>query len=179
MNVVILGAPGSGKGTQSEFIVKNHGLNHLSTGDLLRAEIAAASDLGLQAKAIMDAGELVSDDIVIGMIAKRLDGSGALFDGFPRTIAQAEALDKLLAAKGQQIDVAIELQVDDEEIVKRLLARGRSDDNEETIRNRLAVFNQQTAPLINYYRSRGKLKSVHGQGVLEEISQRIDAALRG
>ena len=126
----------------------------------------------------MDAGELVSDDIVIGMIAKRLNDTGALFDGFPRTIAQAEALDKLLAEKGQKIDVAIELQVDDEEIVKRLLARGRSDDNEETIRNRLAVFNKQTAPLIKYYRDQGKLKSVHGQGVLEEISQRIDAALR-
>ena len=178
MNVILLGAPGSGKGTQSAFLVEKYGLTHLSTGDLLRAEIAAASKLGLKAKAIMDAGELVSDDIVIGMIAKRLNDKGALFDGFPRTIAQAEALDKLLAEKGQKIDMAIELQVDDEEIVKRLLARGRSDDNEETIRNRLAVFNKQTAPLIKYYRDQGKLKSVHGQGVLEEISQRIDAALR-
>ena len=177
MNIILLGAPGSGKGTQAAFLIEQHGLTHLSTGDMLRAEIAADSDLGRQAKSIMESGALVSDDIVIAMIAARLSEKGALFDGFPRTIAQAEALDKLLAGRGSQIDCVIELQVDNEEIVKRMLARGRSDDNEETIRNRLAVFEAQTKPLIDYYQKQGKLRSVDGSGELAAISARIEAAL--
>ena len=177
MNIILLGAPGSGKGTQAAFLIEKHGLTHLSTGDMLRAEIAAGSDLGKQAKAIMENGQLVSDEIVIAMIAARLSDKGALFDGFPRTIAQAEALDKLLAGRGSQIDAVIELQVGNEEIVKRMLARGRSDDNEETIRNRLAVFEAQTKPLIAYYAAQGKLRSIDGSGELDVIRARIEAAL--
>mgnify|MGYP000848528655 FL=1 len=177
MNIILLGAPGSGKGTQAAFLIEKHGLTHLSTGDMLRAEIAAGSDLGKQAKAIMENGQLVSDDIVIAMIAARLSEKGALFDGFPRTIAQAEALDKLLAGRGSQIDAVIELQVGNEEIVQRMLARGRSDDNEATIRQRLAVFEAQTKPLINYYQKQGKLRSIDGSGELAAISARIEAAL--
>ena len=177
MNIILLGAPGSGKGTQAVFLIEKHGLTHLSTGDMLRAEIAAGSDLGKQAKAIMENGQLVSDEIVIAMIAARLSDKGALFDGFPRTIAQAEALDKLLAGRGSQIDAVIELQVGNEEIVQRMLARGRSDDNEATIRQRLAVFEAQTKPLIDYYQKQGKLRSVDGSGELAAISARIEAAL--
>ena len=178
MNIILLGAPGSGKGTQAAFLIEQHGLTHLSTGDMLRAEIAADSDLGRQAKSIMESGALVSDDIVIAMIAARLSEKVARFDGFPRTIAQAEALDKLLAGRGSQIDRVIELQVDNEEIVKRMLARGRSDDNEETIRNRLAVFEAQTKPLIAYYAAQGKLRSIDGSGELDAIRARIEAALQ-
>ncbi|RKW17275.1 MAG: adenylate kinase [Cardiobacterium sp.] len=177
MNIILLGAPGSGKGTQAAFLIEKHGLTHLSTGDMLRAEIAAGSDLGKQAKAIMENGQLVSDEIVIAMIAARLSDKGALFDGFPRTIAQAEALDKLLAGRGSQIDAVIELQVGNEEIVQRMLARGRSDDNEATIRQRLAVFEAQTKPLIDYYQKQGKLRSIDGSGELAAISARIEAAL--
>ena len=177
MNIILLGAPGSGKGTQAAFLIEKHGLTHLSTGDMLRAEIAAGSDLGKQAKAIMESGQLVSDEIVIAMIAARLGDKGALFDGFPRTIAQAEALDKLLAGRGSQIDAVIELQVGNEEIVQRMLARGRSDDNEATIRQRLAVFEAQTKPLIDYYQKQGKLRSIDGSGELAAISARIEAAL--
>ena len=177
MNIILLGAPGSGKGTQAAFLIEKHGLTHLSTGDMLRAEIAAGSDLGKQAKAIMENGQLVSDEIVIAMIAARLSDKGALFDGFPRTIAQAEALDKLLAGRGSQIDAVIELQVGNEEIVQRMLARGRSDDNEATIRQRLAVFEAQTKPLIDYYQKQGKLRSIDGSGELTAISARIEATL--
>ncbi|EHM52327.1 adenylate kinase [Cardiobacterium valvarum] len=177
MNIILLGAPGSGKGTQAAFLIEKHGLTHLSTGDMLRAEIAAGSDLGKQAKAIMESGQLVSDEIVIAMIAARLSDKGALFDGFPRTIAQAEALDKLLAGRGSQIDTVIELQVGNEEIVQRMLARGRSDDNEATIRQRLAVFEAQTKPLTDYYQKQGKLRSIDGSGELAAISARIEAAL--
>lgn len=177
MNIILLGAPGSGKGTQAAFLIEKHGLTHLSTGDMLRAEIAADSDLGKQAKAIMENGQLVSDEIVIAMIAARLSDKGALFDGFPRTIAQAEALDKLLAGRGSQIDAVIELQVGNEEIVQRMLARGRSDDNEATIRQRLAVFEAQTKPLIDYYQKQGKLRSIDGSGELAAIRARIEAAL--
>ena len=160
MNIILLGAPGSGKGTQAAFLIEQHGLTHLSTGDMLRAEIAANSDLGRQAKSIMESGALVSDDIVIAMIAARLSEKGALFAG-----------------RGSQIDRVIELQVDNEEIVKRMLARGRSDDNEETIRNRLAVFEAQTKPLIAYYAAQGKLRSIDGSGELDAIRARIEAAL--
>ena len=177
MKVLLLGAPGAGKGTQAQFITAAFGIPQISTGDMLRAEIAAGSDLGKQAKAIMESGQLVSDEIVIAMIAARLGDKGALFDGFPRTIAQAEALDKLLAGRGSQIDAVIELQVGNEEIVQRMLARGRSDDNEATIRQRLAVFEAQTKPLTAYYRQQGKLRSIDGSGELAAISARIEAAL--
>lgn len=177
MNLIILGAPGSGKGTQSAELINRYHLTHLSTGDMLRAEIAAGSELGLAAKAIMDKGELVSDDIVIGMIANRLNDKGALFDGFPRTIAQADALDALLAQNGRRIDAVIYLDVDNEEIVKRMLARGRADDNEATIRNRLSVFEAQTKPLVEHYRNQGKLRHIPGTGAVEAIAGRIRDAL--
>lgn len=179
MHVIILGAPGSGKGTQSAEIIKSFALQHLSTGDMLRAEIAAGSELGLAAKAVMDKGELVSDDIILGMVAEQVKASdkGMLFDGFPRTIAQAEGLDKLLGELGGSIGHVILLAVDNEEIIERMLARGREDDNEETIRNRLSVFDAQTAPLIDYYKSQNKLSSVLGSGSVEEITQRIHKVL--
>ncbi|MDO5089961.1 MAG: adenylate kinase [Cardiobacteriaceae bacterium] len=171
MNLIILGAPGSGKGTQSAELVNHYGLTHLSTGDMLRAEIAAGSELGLAAKSIMDRGDLVSDDIVIAMIANRLNDKGALFDGFPRTLAQAEALDKLLAERGQKIDAVLHLDVDREEIVKRMLARGREDDNEDTIRNRFNVFEAQTKPVADHYADR--LHHIAGMGEISAITGRI------
>lgn len=171
MNLIILGAPGSGKGTQSAELVRHYGLTHLSTGDMLRAEIAAGSELGLAAKSIMDKGDLVSDDIVIAMIESRLNDHGALFDGFPRTLAQAQALDKLLAGRGQQIDAVLHLDVDREEIVKRMLARGRADDNEDTIRNRFAVFEAQTKPVADHYAHR--LHHIEGTGEVAAIADRI------
>lgn len=179
MHVIILGAPGSGKGTQSAEIIKQFALQHLSTGDMLRAEISQGTELGLAAKAVMDKGELVSDDIILGMVAEQVKNSdkGMLFDGFPRTIAQAEGLDKLLSELGGNITHVVQLDVDNEEIVTRMLARGREDDNEETIRNRLSVFDNQTAPLIDYYRDQNKLSTVLGSGSVEDIFARIQKIL--
>lgn len=181
MRIVLFGAPGSGKGTQAEKLVTAHGIPQISTGDLLREAVAAGNELGKKAKAAMDAGELVSDDVVVGMIRERLEesdtGNGFILDGFPRSPAQAEALDELLESLGRPLQKVIHLEVDNEEIVQRLLARGRSDDNEETIRNRLDVFNSQTQPLIEYYRSQGKFAAVAGSGDLEQINARIEAEL--
>ncbi|HYQ92829.1 MAG TPA: adenylate kinase [Candidatus Competibacteraceae bacterium] len=177
MRIVLLGAPGSGKGTQSEAIVKKYQVRHLSTGDMLRAEVAAGSPLGRQAKEIMEAGQLVSDDIVLGMIEQRLfcrmAPDGFLLDGFPRTLRQAEALDALLARLEQPLEVVLFFDVDYEEIMQRLLARNRSDDNEETIRKRLQVYEQETAPLRQYYDNKGLLRTVKGVGPIDEISARI------
>lgn len=179
MHVIILGAPGSGKGTQSAEIIKQFALKHLSTGDMLRAEIAAGSELGLAAKSVMDAGNLVSDDIILGMVAEQVKNTdkGMLFDGFPRTTAQAEGLDALLKELGEEISYVIQLDIDNEEIVERMLARGREDDNEETIRNRLSVFENQTAPLVKYYREQNKLSTVLGSGSVEDIFARIQKVL--
>ncbi|TCO80240.1 adenylate kinase [Plasticicumulans lactativorans] len=180
MRTVLLGAPGSGKGTQAENIVARYGITHISTGDLLRAEVAAGSELGKKAQAIMSAGGLVSDDIVLGMIEERLVkgmAAGFLFDGFPRTLAQAEALDVLLGRLGQPLDVVVFFDVDFDEITRRLLSRGRADDNEATIRKRLAVYEEQTAPLIEYYSRQGRLDTVKGVGGIDEISARIFAVL--
>ncbi|HYQ90848.1 MAG TPA: adenylate kinase [Candidatus Competibacteraceae bacterium] len=176
MRIILLGAPGSGKGTQSEAIVKKYQVRHLSTGDMLRAEVAAGSPLGRQAKEIMEAGQLVSDAIVLGMIEQRLvnnDTRGFLLDGFPRTLVQAEALDALLTRLEQPLDVVLFFDVDYEEIMQRLLARNRSDDNEETIRKRLQVYEQETAPLRQYYDNKGLLRTVKGVGPIDEISTRI------
>ncbi|HXH04716.1 MAG TPA: adenylate kinase [Candidatus Competibacteraceae bacterium] len=177
MRVVLLGAPGSGKGTQAENIVKRYGIIHISTGDLLRAEVAAGTPLGLKAKAIMEAGALVSDDIVLGMIEGRLSGDAAskgfLLDGFPRTLAQAEGLDGLLNRLGQPLDAVLFFDVDYGEIMQRLLARKRADDSEETIRKRLQVYEEQTAPLIDYYKAKGNLRTVKGVGAIDEIAERI------
>lgn len=181
LKIVLLGAPGSGKGTQSAKLVAEYGVPQISTGDLLRTAVAEGTELGRKAKAAMDAGRLVSDDIVVGMIHERLNAPdtehGFILDGFPRSLSQAEALDELLETLGRPLQCVVHLQVDHEEIVQRLLARGRADDNEDTIRKRLSVFQEQTEPLVEYYQQRGLLKPVAGVGTVDEIFARIKAAL--
>lgn len=181
MRIVLFGAPGSGKGTQAEKLVEDFGVPQISTGDLLRAAVADGTELGRKAKAAMDAGELVADEVVIGMIRDRLDepdtANGFILDGFPRSLAQAEALDALLEKLGRPVQRVIHLEVDNEEIVQRLLERGRADDKEDTIRNRLDVFDNQTQPLIEYYRNQGKFEAVDGMGDMDAIQARIRAAL--
>lgn len=183
LKIVLLGAPGSGKGTQSAKLVEEYGVPQISTGDLLRAAVAAQTELGLKAKSAMDAGQLVADDVVIGMIHERLrepDATkGFILDGFPRTQAQAEALDDLLQELGRPLQRVVHLDVDNEEIVQRLLSRGRADDSEDTIRQRLSVFQQQTAPLIDYYAQRELLRTVAGVGTVDDIHARIKQALAG
>jgi len=178
LNIVLFGPPGAGKGTQSENLINKYGLIHLSTGDILRNEIARGTDLGRKAKEIMDKGELVGDDIVIGMIESKLDDNthakGFIFDGFPRTAAQAVALDDLLQKKGTGISGMLALEVDDEELTKRLLLRGkdsgRPDDRDENvIRRRIEEYNNKTLPLKNYYSEQGKFHSIHGIGSIDEI----------
>ena len=183
MRIVLLGAPGSGKGTQTDSIIERYGVSTVATGDLLRAEVAAGTDLGQRAKPYMDAGNLVPFDIVLGMIENAVrklaqsNPKGFMMDGFPRDLPQAEALDKLLDKLGQPLDAVLFIDVDYEEIVKRLLGRGRADDNEDTIRNRLRVFEEKTAPLIDYYTQKGLLHAIKGTGTVEDIGQRIRAAL--
>jgi len=178
LNLVLFGPPGAGKGTQSENLINKYGLVHLSTGDILRSEIKRGTDLGKKAQAIMERGELVSDEIVIGMIEAKLDendkAKGFIFDGFPRTTAQAIALDDLLQKKGTGISAMLALEVEDEELVKRLLNRGkdsgRPDDRDENvIRKRISVYNAETAPLKKYYSEQAKFHSVHGIGSIDEI----------
>jgi adenylate kinase len=181
-NLILFGPPGSGKGTQSEKIIARYGLKHLSTGDLLRSEIAVSSELGLSAKAYMDKGQLVPDEVVIGMIRsamdKNPDAKGFLFDGFPRTVAQAEALDQLLAEKGTSIHSMIALIVQEEELIKRLLNRGltsgRSDDTNETvIRARIEEYQNKTAAVAGHYRALNRFSEVGGEGSIDEIFGRI------
>ncbi len=181
LNIVLFGPPGSGKGTQSEKIIEKYKLVHISTGDLLREEVAAGTELGLKAKAIMDKGELVSDDIVIGMIRKKVEGnqsgSGFIFDGFPRTVEQARELRKVLDDYNEEVTVMISLDVPREELVKRLLKRGketgRSDDNMDTINNRIDVYNKQTLPVAYYYEKMRKHEKVEGVGSIDKIFGRI------
>ena len=177
-NLILFGPPGSGKGTQSEKIVEKFGLIHLSTGNLLRQEIADKTGLGLAAKSFMDKGQLVPDEVVIGMIdsclEKHADAKGFLFDGFPRTVAQAEALDKLLTLKKTSITKVIALDVLEEELIKRLIKRGetsgRSDDtNEDVIRRRFAVYKDETEPVADYYKQQGKFEAIKGIGTIDEI----------
>lgn len=186
LNIVLFGPPGAGKGTQSTFLIERYGLVHLSTGDLLRAEIAAETELGLRAQGIMSRGELVSDDIVIGMIRNKIDANGDakgfIFDGFPRTKAQAEALDGLLEPNGNPITMMLALEVPEAELVKRLLGRGatsgRADDKDESvIRNRIREYESKTAPLKDYYTAQGKFKGIDGLGSVEEITQRLVKAI--
>lgn len=177
-NLILFGPPGSGKGTQSEKLIAQYGLKHLSTGDLLRSEIAAATPLGMEAKNFMDKGQLVPDEVVIGMISSALDANpaakGFLFDGFPRTGAQAEALDKLLDLKKTAIHVMLALEVSEEELVARLLKRGetsgRSDDtNEQVIRARIVEYHNKTAAVADYYQKFDKVVMVKGEGGVEDI----------
>jgi len=178
LNIVLFGPPGAGKGTQSENLIEKFQLIHLSTGDLLRSEIAQQTELGMQAKLLMDKGELVPDAVVIGMIRSKLEhnqqANGFIFDGFPRTAAQAEALDNLLAEKNTNISCMLALEVDNEELTKRLLLRGKDsgradDQNEEIIRNRIKEYNNKTAPLKDFYSAQNKFHAVNGIGSIDEI----------
>jgi adenylate kinase len=213
MNLILLGPPGAGKGTQAKILEEHMGFKQLSTGDMLRAAKAAGTEIGLKAKAVMDRGDLVSDDIVIGIVSERLDQpdvkKGVVFDGFPRTPAQAEALDKLLASKGQKLNAVIEMKVDDEALVRRIVGRyscskcgqgyhdefatpklagicdvcgsteftRRADDNEKTVRDRLQIYNTQTAPLVAYYREQGNLHVIDGMADIAVVTREVSAVL--
>jgi adenylate kinase len=189
VNLVLFGPPGAGKGTQSKILTEKRGLPQLSTGDMLRAAIEAGTPLGLACKALMAKGELVPDETVIGIIADRYDrpdaANGAVFDGFPRTIPQAQALDKMLAERGKKIDLVLELKVDDAVLLSRVEARIkaggvlRSDDTPETLAHRLGVYYKNTAPLLDYYRGQGKLKTVDGMAPVEAVTAEIAAVLDG
>ena len=185
-NLILFGPPGSGKGTQSEKIVNKFGLKHLSTGDLLRREIAEKTPLGMEAKSFMDKGQLVPDEVVIGMIDSSLEknagAKGFLFDGFPRTVAQAEALDNLLESKQSAISGMIALEVNDDELERRLLLRGKEsgrpdDANPEVIRKRIVEYNNKTAPVADFYKGQNKFKSINGIGSVEEIFDAICAII--
>jgi adenylate kinase len=215
VNIILLGPPGAGKGTQAKQIEDRHGMKQLSTGDMLRAAVAAGTETGRKAKEVMDRGELVSDAIVVGIIADRLDQpdvkKGFILDGFPRNTAQAEALDTMLGGKGLKLDAVIEMKVDDEALVERITGRytcakcgkgyhdrfekpkvqgvcdvcggtqftRRADDNERTVRDRLSVYNKQTAPLVQYYGGRGTLKSIDGMADIMEVTRQIEGVLKG
>ena len=186
-NIVIFGAPGSGKGTQSDRMIEKYGLNHISTGDVLRAEIKKGTELGKTAASFIDNGQLIPDDLMVSILASVYDSfgdhKGVIFDGFPRTIAQAEALKKMLAARGQEVSVMLDLEVPEDELMVRLIKRGqetgRADDNEETIKNRLVVYHSQTAPVIDWYKNDGKYQHIDGVGSMERIFADICAAIDG
>lgn len=213
MNIILLGPPGAGKGTQAKILEDKRGMKQLSTGDMLRAAVAAGTETGKKAKAIMERGDLVSDEVIIGIVAERMDQpdvqKGAIFDGFPRTTAQAEALDKMLAGRQQKLDGVIEMRVDDEALVQRIVGRftcakcgqgyhdqfsrpkkdgvcdacggsefiRRADDNEKTVRERLAVYNRQTAPLVAYYQGKGTLHVVDGMADIGDVTKAIAQVL--
>jgi adenylate kinase len=186
LNLVLFGPPGAGKGTQSQKLIEKHGLIHLSTGDLLRSEISQGTELGLEAKKLMDQGILVPDEVVIGMISNKLDANhqakGFIFDGFPRTVAQAEALDRLLHSKNAPISGMIALEVNDDELEHRLLLRGKEsgrpdDANPEVIRKRIKEYNDKTAPVAGFYKGQNKFKSIYGIGSIEEIFDGINGVI--
>jgi len=186
LNLVLFGPPGAGKGTQAEFLIDAFNLDHLSTGDLLRSEIAAGTKLGMEAKSYMEKGELVPDAVVIGMIKSKLesnsDTKGFIFDGFPRTVEQAKALDKLLNENGTPISGMLSLEVEKQELINRLLSRGkvsgRADDQDQSIiENRINVYNEKTLPLIEYYKPQGKHFGINGMGSIEDIAGRLKAVI--
>lgn len=186
LNIVLFGAPGCGKGTQSELLEKRYGLSHVSTGEIIRREIGSGSTLGVQMKEYISRGELAPDGIVVSMIENYLaanrDVKGTIFDGFPRTTAQAEQFDKVLEAIGEKVELMIYMDVPEEELVKRILLRGkdsgRADDaSEEIIRNRIKIYNEQTAVVADFYRAQGKYEAVPSQGTIEEVFERICAVI--
>lgn len=187
LNIVIFGAPGSGKGTQSDKLIDHYHLFHISTGDVLRDNIRRGTELGKTAKGYIDQGQLVPDELIIDILAQVLDenkdkaSEGVIFDGFPRTIPQAEALEQLLADRGTQIDAVVGLEVPEEELIQRILLRGkmsgRADDNEETARKRLEVYHNQTSPLKTYYEEQGKYRAINGLGSIDGIFNLIKAEL--
>jgi adenylate kinase len=187
-NIVIFGAPGSGKGTQSDLMIEHYGLGHISTGDVLREEIKKGTELGKTAKSYIDGGNLIPDDLMVSILAKVYDGfgrghKGVIFDGFPRTISQAEALKKMLDERGDKIAAMIELDVPENELMTRLIKRGqmsgRADDNEETIKKRLVVYHSQTQPLIEWYKQEGLHHHINGLGTLERIFADIQKVIDG
>lgn len=188
LNIVIFGAPGSGKGTQSDKIIAEYGVEHISTGDVLRAEIKNNTELGQTAAKFINDGKLVPDSLIVDMLASTLDAKGkdikgVIFDGFPRTIAQAEALNVMLAERGQQVSTVIGLEVEDDELIKRIILRGktsgRADDNEETAKKRLATYYSQTLPLKDFYIKEGKYAKIEGMGSIDEIYASIHNAIEG
>ena len=187
MNIVLFGPPGAGKGTQARILTEQHGWPQLSTGDMLRAAVQGGTPLGKQVEAILTKGELVTDAIVIGIVAERVDQAdcrnGAVFDGFPRTIAQAEALDKMLAERRKKIDMVLQLKVDDSVLIQRVEQRikdggpARSDDNPETLKHRLGVYYKNTAPLLDFYGKQGKVVTVDGMAPIDAVTKAIASAL--
>lgn len=191
MRLILLGPPGAGKGTQAQRLVERHGIVHLSTGDMLRAAVAAGTAVGRRAKAIIDRGDLVPDEMVVAIIADRIDQpdakAGFVLDGFPRTVRQAQALDRLLAERGLMLDAVIQLKVDEDALLQRIqrrvaemISRGesvRSDDNPEVLKGRLAAYRAQTAPLVDYYAGKGVLKSIDGMAPMDEVADAVDSAL--
>jgi adenylate kinase len=187
MRLILLGPPGAGKGTQAKVLIDSYGIPQLSTGDILRSAIAAKTPMGLAAKEVMDRGDLVSDEIVNGIVSERLDQDdckpGFILDGFPRTIPQAQALDGMLTDKGMDLDAVIEITADPDVLVQRIAKRAkesgvaRGDDNEEVLRNRLSVYREQTAPLVEFYRGKGLLKSVDGMQQVDEVTAAIRRAV--
>jgi adenylate kinase len=186
MRIVLLGAPGSGKGTQAALLVDNLNLPHISTGELLRSAVKAGTELGKKAKVVMDRGELVSDDIMLGLIEERLAQpdakAGFILDGYPRNLAQARALDQLLARIEQPVDEALQIDVNADMVIARIAKRaaeeGRSDDTEEVVRNRMKIYSDQTAPVTDYYAQKGLLSRVLGEGTIDEVFQRIKGVLQ-
>ena len=189
MNLIMFGPPGAGKGTQASILEATHSLKQLSTGEMLRAEVASESELGLQVKDILSRGELVSDDIMVKMIAKRIEQpdceKGFILDGFPRTIAQAESLDGMLAEKGTGIDHVIVLEVDQDALIERIKTRiaqsgenTRSDDSEDVLKHRLEVYHKQTAPVLPYYKDKGLVRALDGMEDIETVSDKIDSLLK-
>lgn len=186
LNIIIFGAPGSGKGTQSDLIIKEYGVEHISTGDVLRSEIKNGTALGKTAATYINDGKLVPDSLIIDMLASVLDAKGkdikgVIFDGFPRTIPQAEALNTMLAERGEEVTTVIGLEVDDDELIKRIIARGqtsgRADDNEETAKKRLETYCSQTLPLKEFYKKAGKYAMIQGMGSIESIFGDIKKAI--
>jgi adenylate kinase len=191
MNIILLGPPGAGKGTQASMLVKERNMIQLSTGDMLREAKTSGTAMGKKVAEVMDRGELVTDEIVIGLIREKLEGDkkgGFIFDGFPRTLAQADALDALLSEQGETLDAVIEMQVNDEVLVSRILNRAaeavaaggeaRADDNEESLKVRLMAYYKQTSPLIGYYHAKGQLSSVDGLGTIDAVTADIAATLK-